>query len=139
MYGLSMSPSITISYNTTTRRNKFKLSNHTFHYDLRKYSFIPKTVNIWNSLPIVDVDSAQSLKSRLDKFWVNQDVRYDWTANLTGTGNRSDYPSESLYRVGFIGTDIEAFKACIRLTTLLIAECRRYRDQQYSDPNACIE
>jgi len=28
-------------------------------------------------------------KARLDKFWSHQVVKYDFTANLTGTGNRS--------------------------------------------------
>jgi len=36
-------------------------------------------VNIWNSLPnaIVDVDSFDLFKSRLDNFWMSQDVKYD--------------------------------------------------------------
>jgi len=25
----------------------------------------------------------------LDRFWMNQDVKYDFTADLTGTGDRS--------------------------------------------------
>jgi len=28
-------------------------------------------------------------KARLDKFWMNQDVKYDFAANLTGIGYRS--------------------------------------------------
>jgi len=36
-------------------------------------------VNIWHSLPnaVVDVDSVDLLKSRLDKFRMSQDVNYD--------------------------------------------------------------
>ena len=30
-------------------------------------------------------------KTRLDRFWANQDVKYDFTADLTGTGDRSVY------------------------------------------------
>jgi len=30
-------------------------------------------------------------KARLDRFWANQDVKYDFTADLTGIGNRSVY------------------------------------------------
>jgi len=30
-------------------------------------------------------------KSRLDKFWTHQEVKYDYTAELTGTGNQSEY------------------------------------------------
>ena len=52
--------------------------------DLRKFSFTNRIVNIWNSLPnaIVDVDSVDLFKSRLDNFWRFQDVKYDYTANL---------------------------------------------------------
>ena len=32
---------------------------------------------------------------RLDKFWTQQEVTFDWTADLTGTGDRSEYTVES--------------------------------------------
>jgi len=61
---------------SNTRGNKYKLLNHTFHYDTRKYSFIAGIVNIWNSLPnsVVDVDTVCLFKARLDKLWMHQDV-----------------------------------------------------------------
>ena len=40
-----------------------KLLNQSFHYDLRKYLFPARVVNIWNSLPNVVV-----LASSLDTF-----------------------------------------------------------------------
>jgi len=40
-----------------TSGNKYKLLNHTFHHDTRKYSFSAHTVNIWNSLPNSAVDA----------------------------------------------------------------------------------
>ena len=48
-------------------------------------------VNIWNSLPnsVVDVDTVCLFKARLDKFWMQQDVLYDFMADLTGIGDRS--------------------------------------------------
>ena len=30
-------------------------------------------------------------KLRLDKFLALQDIMFDWTTDLTGTGNRSEY------------------------------------------------
>ena len=30
-----------------------------------------------------------NLKARLDKFWMHQDVKFDFTADLTGIGDRS--------------------------------------------------
>ena len=33
-------------------------------------------MNVWNSLPdyVVEADSLNAFKNRLDKFWTNQDV-----------------------------------------------------------------
>ena len=45
------------------------------HYDLRKYFFSNRIINIWNSLPdsIVMVDTVNQFKNRLDKYWKNYD------------------------------------------------------------------
>jgi len=60
--------------------------------DLSKYSFTNRVVNIWNSLPnkVVLADSVNCCKSRLDKFWLNQDIVYNFRAEIEGTGNRSE-------------------------------------------------
>ena len=39
------------------------------------------------------MQSIDVFKVRLDKFWAQQEV--DWTADLTGTGDRSEYTFES--------------------------------------------
>ena len=74
-----------------TRGNIYKMQQAHVHYDLRKHFFTNRIINIWNSLPNIIVTSASinSFKNRLDKFWANQDVKFNWKANLTGTGNRS--------------------------------------------------
>jgi len=61
--------------------NIYKLLNHSFHSNLRKFYFTARVVNIWNSLPdyVVAVDCANTFKTRLDKYWKDQDVMYDWT------------------------------------------------------------
>jgi len=48
-------------------------------------------VNICNSLPdcVVDADTLNTFKSRLDKHWLDQDVLYNFHAELTGTGGAS--------------------------------------------------
>jgi len=76
-----------------TRGNKFKLQNHSFNHNFRKKNLSARIVNIWNSLPnyVVDVQSINVFKVRLDKFWAQQEVMFDWTADLTGTGDRSEY------------------------------------------------
>ena len=56
-------------------------------------------MNIWNSLPntAVEVDTVDKFKLRLDKFWMYQDIKYDFTAELSGTGNRSEYDIGNYY------------------------------------------
>ena len=34
--------------------------------------------------------TVNAFKARLDKFWKHQSVKFDFTADLTGTGNRSE-------------------------------------------------
>jgi len=61
--------------------------------------FTNRIVNIWNSLPntVVEVDTVDKFKLRLDKFWMYQDIKYDFTAELTGTGDLSEYDIENYY------------------------------------------
>ena len=68
-------------------------TKQSFHYDLRKYSFPARAVNIWNSLHnvVVLASSLDTFKNRLDRFWGNQDVKYDYTAELTVARSRSEF------------------------------------------------
>ena len=43
---------------------------------------------------MVEVDTVDKFKLRLDKFWI-QDIKYDFTAELTG--DRSEYDIENYY------------------------------------------
>ena len=96
VYDSSVAPEL-ICNTSATRGNKCKLLNHSFHYNFRKFSFAARIVNIWNSLLdyVVDVNSVALFKKRLDKFWTDQNVMFDWTADITGTGDRSEYIVES--------------------------------------------
>jgi len=51
-----------------TRGHSLKLVNNRYHYDLRKFSFAPRIVNVWNSL-VISADTTDNFKRRLDKFW----------------------------------------------------------------------
>ena len=35
------------------------------------------------------VESTNTFKNRLDKFWAHQDFKFDWNADITGMGSRS--------------------------------------------------
>ena len=65
MYDASSVPVLPFDKSHITRGNCFKLSNQHFYHDVRKYSFIPRIINIWNSLPdfVVNVDSINIFKS----------------------------------------------------------------------------
>jgi len=39
---------------------------------------------------VVDACTVNAFKSRLDNFWKHQSVKFDFTADLTGTGNRPE-------------------------------------------------
>jgi len=58
------------------RGNDMRLEKSGVKYDLRKFSFSNRVVNIWNSLPnwVVSANTTNTFKTRLDKFWHNQDV-----------------------------------------------------------------
>ena len=44
---------------------------------------------MWNCLSsfIVSADSANCFKNRLNNFWKNQDIIYDYQVDIHGTGN----------------------------------------------------
>jgi len=71
-----------------TRGHNLKLVNSRCHYDLRKYSFAVRVVNIWNSLPdsVNSANNVNTFKNRLDKFWANQELIFDYKSCLTGQG-----------------------------------------------------
>ena len=61
-------------------------------YDLRIFFFTNRVVNIWNSLPdyVLHADTVNCFKRRLDTFWSNQDLVYNFKAEISGTGSRSE-------------------------------------------------
>jgi len=77
-------------------RGNYKLLNNRFHYDPRKhYFFLHVLLTFGIVFPItlwmLILCTHNLFKARLDRFWANQDVKYDFTADLTGIGNRSVY------------------------------------------------
>jgi len=70
----NLRPQYTLCY-TVLRLNKFRA-----RYDLREYYFTNRVLNIWNSLPsyVISAETVNCFKSRLDNFWKNQDIIYDY-------------------------------------------------------------
>ena len=73
-----------INIDTRTRGHTKKLVKRC-HNDVRKYSFCIRVVNIWNSLrnEVIAATSLNSFKNRLDLFWADQEVLYNYKANIT--------------------------------------------------------
>ena len=76
-----------------TRNHIFALQQSHVHYDMRKFNLFNRIIPVWNSLQDYVVASPTinrpTFKARLDKFWENQDIRYNWKADISFTGSRS--------------------------------------------------
>ena len=57
------------------------------------YAFVPRIIGLLNSLPdfVVKVDSINVVKKRLDKYCSYQDFMFDYTADIAGIGDRSEF------------------------------------------------
>jgi len=88
MAAASNSATVTIF---TARGNNLRLQKSRTRYNLRKFVFTNTVVNMWNGLPngVVHAEYNSVFKTRLDKFWSNQEIYYDYHAKLKGRGNRS--------------------------------------------------
>ena len=72
-----------------TTGNKYKLIQHHCCYDLRKFNFTNRVISIWNSLSnrVVSSDTVNTFKHGLDKHWFDQDIKYNYKADLRDIGN----------------------------------------------------
>ena len=66
------------------RGNNKKLFVQRSRLDIRKHNFSVRVAKTWNSLPdaVVEAPSLNAFKNRLDTRWRDQDVLYDYKANL---------------------------------------------------------
>ena len=91
-YDAAEVPNLMTSQVSHTRAGNIYKLQKCIQYDIRKYFFTERVVvNSWNCLPslVVEAPSLNCFKTRLDKFWSNQDVLYNFKAPSLGTGSRS--------------------------------------------------
>ena len=89
-YDTTVVPHLKTTDIQVTRGNDLRMFKTRFKYDMRKFYFT-NIVDAWNSLPnwIVMTNSTNTFKRRLDMYWQDQ-IIYDFRAQLQGTGSRSD-------------------------------------------------
>ena len=60
--------------------------------NLRKNSFGYRRVDIWNSLPpsVISAKSVRSFEGKIDKFWADQDIKFNYKATMI-TGLNLNY------------------------------------------------
>jgi len=71
---------------SNTRGNIYKMQLTQMHYNSCKHFYSNRTVAAWNSLPniVVSAGSTNISKNRLDKLWINQDIKFDFCADIVG-------------------------------------------------------
>ena len=100
-----------------TRNHRFALQQSHILYDMRKFSFPNRIIPLWNSLPyyVVSSPTLNTFKARLNRFWENQEIRYNWKADILYTGSRSNvelmfllllYSDCTIFGVLYNGLDI---------------------------------
>ena len=91
---------------TKVRGHSKKLFKRKHSLKIRKENFSFRVVSIWNSLPekIVSAPSVATFERRLDKFWSDQGVKYNFRESLkilhtnnAPYGSGSDEDHEDLY------------------------------------------
>ena len=60
-----------LSGDSTVRGHTYKIIKNSFRLDVRKNFFSNRVVDAWNELPqyVVDAETVNSFKTRLDKFY----------------------------------------------------------------------
>ena len=69
---------------TSLRSHKYQLYIEPINKNIRKYNFSIRIINIWNNLPreVAEAPSVNTFKNRLDRYWRDQDLLYDYKAKL---------------------------------------------------------
>ena len=79
--------------NYDMRVHRRSLYQSQIQYDTCKYKFSNRIIPSWNSLPekVVSATTINSFKVWLDRFWANEEIYYNYKANISCTGSRSNY------------------------------------------------
>jgi hypothetical protein len=82
----------------TTRGHQYKIKKQHVRLNIRKYSFVCRSVDIWNGLPpcVVNAPTVKSFEARLDRLWEGQPFKYNIDCDLpTKINPTSELTSEA--------------------------------------------
>jgi hypothetical protein len=83
--------------NKITRGHSMKLNKKRCRIDIRKYYFTNRVVDIWKDLPesVVSANTMFTFENKLDKYSVNQPMKYDFNSDyITGRDKSIVYEEE---------------------------------------------
>jgi len=86
-----------LNQESVTRGNNKKLYKTRPRLDIRKFSFSNRVVDTWNSLPnsVITATSIKSFEARLDKYWKNQEIVYNFEAKISTGRDKENEELES--------------------------------------------
>ena len=69
-------PLLQLDLNDRTRGNDMKPVKYHVRYDMRKYFFTCRIINLWNSLPahVIHASTVNYFKNKLDAYWSTQEM-----------------------------------------------------------------
>ena len=80
-----------VSHHTETRGHHLKIYPQQSRLKLRQNSFAVRVTNLWNSLPlnVILSPTINTFKARIDAFWSNQEILYDFKQKIKTTGRNT--------------------------------------------------
>ena len=81
-YDPQVSKFIKLNNNSITRGHPYKIEKQRIRLDVRRFSFVHRCVDKWNSLPeeVVSAPSVSAFERRLDRRWMTEPIRLDYEA-----------------------------------------------------------
>ena len=86
-YDPDVSDFFTLREEDITRGHNCKIYKEQSRLEIRRNSFKNRVVDIWNCLPqnVVNCKTTQSFERNLDRFWQNQENKFEYRAQISNT------------------------------------------------------
>ena len=84
IYDQNTVPSMSLTLPATTTGHNKKLFKPFCNKNVRRKYFTVRVIETWNSLPheFVNANSVNAFKKRLDKYWANEELHYNYHSTL---------------------------------------------------------